>query len=121
MQQAALDRVESQFADWRRSRTKRGTIPTRLKQQAVALVGQYRKSLIVSRLGINHSMLELWEKSLEREASPLFVELTPNTPTPIKGEIEATLALRGGFEVRLTGRGTDVATLLLTLQQGCSQ
>ncbi len=116
--QRELDRVAAQFADWRRTRNKRSATPAHLKRQAVALAGHYRKNVIVSRLGINNTMFGHWLKESKPEPKPDFIELTNNAISPSNTEIEATIALRSGTQVKLSGHGTDIATLLLTLQQG---
>lgn len=116
--QIELDQVAAQFADWRRTRTKRSATPAHLKRQAVALAGHYRKNVIVSRLGINNTMFGHWLKESKPESTPEFIELPNNVISSNNAEIEATIALRSGAQVKLSGHGADVATLLLTLQRG---
>jgi argininosuccinate synthase len=116
--QTELDRVAAQFAGWRQNRTKRSATPAHLKRQAVSLVGQYPKADIVSRLGINSTVLAHWMNEPQPEPKPKFIELTDNPVSPSNAAMDVTIALRSGAQVKLSGHGTDVATLLLALQQG---
>ena len=103
-----LDTLAEKFSQWRASRASRRTaVPTSLRQQAIELLKDYRKSHVIKALGINNTMLKNWqEQKAESSASGTFVSLNVATPaeepalalTLINAQ-GATLQIKGNFSL----------------------
>jgi len=64
-----LQSVEAAFKQWRSSGTHRHRVPDELRQQAVSLLGFYKKNDILRAIGSNHSTLSRWLKELTTESA----------------------------------------------------
>ena len=115
-----LNQVAESFTHWRSTRNKRGHTPPHLIDQAVSLVGQYTKSQIIKRLGINNTMLDLWIKARKPIEAPDFIELKPLssiTTTP-NNTLAVSVELSSGSVLKLSGESNQMITLLLALREG---
>lgn len=111
----SLAELEQALAQWRSHRQGR-SIPSWIRAQAVALLGQHRASEIQAVLGINHGMLKRWQADTDRArgADPVeplagFVTLPPWESSQGKEPREGALALtlsrqaRDGSSVSVSG------------------
>jgi hypothetical protein len=117
--QTNLDEVARSFSTWRSTREKRGHTPTHLKQQAVSLLGKHTSLAILSRLGINQRALTRWKLELSDVTPAKFIDITPDAPSvTVSASLSVAIDLRSGTQLTLSGNASDVASLLLSLQQG---
>ena len=117
--QSDLDEAAHAFATWRATREKRSHTPLHLKQQAISLLGRHTGLAIMDRLGINQRMLSRWKLELSDAEPTKFIDITPAPPTvKTNASLSVTVDLRGGAQLMLSGHAQDIATLLLSLQQG---
>ena len=101
-----LESVASAFDHWRNTRTSRKqAVPTRLREQAIELLSQHKKSHVISALKINHSMLKRWQQKDDAVASgATFVALVNETPDPEASScLQITLRNHLGGEMSITG------------------
>lgn len=68
-QSHTLQSVETAFKQWRSSGKHRHRVPDELRQQAVSLLGSYKKNDILRAIGSNHSTLSRWVKEAAIESS----------------------------------------------------
>jgi len=94
--------LQAAFAEWRETRQPR-SVPTALRVNTLALLGQHPTGEILRTLGINHSMLRRWKDQHGIGSGPAFVAL----PGP-------GAASGGG---RTVGPNRDTAVLNLTIRR----
>lgn len=113
-----LAQAAAAFADWRATRRKREHTPPHLIEQALSLVGQYSKREITQHLGINHGMLDRWQRN-RSSSVPAFIDLTPSLkPFNETTAVAVGVEFSNGTQVKLTGTTSDIGALLLMLRQG---
>jgi hypothetical protein len=94
--------LQAAFAEWRETRQPR-SVPTALRVNTLALLGQHPTGEILRTLGINHSMLRRWKDQQGIGSGPAFVAL----PGP---------GATSGAE-RTVGPNRDTAVLNLTIRR----
>lgn len=114
-----LDQVAESFRQWRSTRKKRGHTPTRLIDQAISLVGHYRKSHIIEHLGINNKALVRWISNSKSTEAPDVIELTPSSSISSPASIvTVSTELGNGAVLKLMGEPDQVMKLVLALHKG---
>jgi hypothetical protein len=116
--QTDLDQIAQSFSAWRTAREKRGHTPRHLKQQAVSLLGKHTSLAIMTRLGINQRMLTRWKHELAGPTPPKFIDITPAALPAAITALSVAIELKSGSRLKLSGNAGDIASLLLSLQQG---
>lgn len=111
-----LEKAQDQFAAWRKTRKKRGSIPERLWDIAILLADSYTVHQISKGLHLNHTALK------ERvEATRMMPSGEPNQPTFIElppmasGEVSLELENKAGGKMKIHVKGhTDINFVPLT-------
>ena len=76
-EEKTLESVRRKFEKWRRTRAKKGIIPEKLWDEAVALSGKYSIAKIANQLKLNHTALK---ERMERNQAAGQVQMpNPNT------------------------------------------
>lgn len=111
-----LEQVTDLFNEWRQTRqSNRERTPEALQQQAVALEGDYRRSQIITALGLNHTQYMTWHRRWSQALQPVtFLALPP-------AEDLASLVLHHPSGVRLTLNGALSASQLSAVVRGFVQ
>ncbi len=101
----ALNALAAEFNAWRAQRaSRRAPIPETLRQTAVALLTHFRRTHIITALGINNGMLKAWENRAPI-SQPQFIPLSLPCTEKSPGEqpIELTISNNRGQRVTLQG------------------
>ena len=98
-QPPTLAETEAHFAEWRRTRTKPRT-PTRLKEQAVALLSRHSRGEVCKRLGVGHAMLKRWQSEVGQHEAAAFIALPTVAASTSSG-------LEGRTPLKLTRQRVD--------------
>lgn len=101
------------FEQWRDNKPSRSSAtPEYLRQQAIALLPHYSKTVIVKELRISHEQFNAWLTAYSSiDASPHFISL-PNV-TPITESLSIELKFNNGNGLTLSGALSE--TLLAQL------
>jgi hypothetical protein len=99
-----LSRVVAAFEQWRQTKNKQHTtIPSRLRQQAVALLDEYSSSKITSALRLSGAQLKNWAGVQHiDEQPPVFVHLPLACALPHQA-LSIALHFRQGGQLTLSG------------------
>ena len=111
-----LEKAQGQFAIWRKTRKKRGSIPEKLWNVAISLAETYTVHQISKGLHLNHTALK------DRvEARSVMPSGEPNRPTFIElppmasGEVSLELENKAGGKMKIHLKGhTDINLATLT-------
>ena len=100
-----LDKCADKFTQWRATRENRRTpVPASLRQQALDLLNDYRKSHVIKALGINNTMLKNWQgKETDSPPATPFIPLkteTTETASPLALTLsDSQLHVTGNFSL----------------------
>ena len=111
-----LEKAQDQFAIWRKTRKKRGSIPEKLWNVAISLAETYTVHQISKGLHLNHTALKDRVETRRVMSSgepnlPTFIELPPIAP----GEFSLELENKAGGKMKIHLKGhTDINLVTLT-------
>ena len=111
-----LEKAQDQFAIWRKTRKKRGSIPEKLWNVAISLSESYTVHQISKGLHLNHTVLKDRVEAMrmmpsEDPTQPTFIELPPMG----SGEVSLELEHKTGDKMKIHVKGhTDINLVLLT-------
>ena len=111
-----LEKAQDQFAAWRKTRKKRGSIPEKLWNVATSLTEFYTVHQISKGLHLNHTVLKDRVEATrmmpsEKPTQPTFIELPPMA----SGEVSLDLENKAGGKMKIHVKGhTDINLVLLT-------
>ena len=111
-----LEKAQDQFAAWRKTREKRGSIPKKLWNIATSLAESYTIHQISKGLHLNHTVLKDRVEAMrmtpsEEPTQPTFIELPPMA----SGEVSLELENKTGGKMKIHVKGhTDINLVLLT-------
>ena len=111
-----LEKAQDQFAAWRKTRKKRGSIPEKLWNVATSLAEAYTVHQISKGLHLNHTVLKDRVEATrmmpsEKPTQPTFIELPPMA----SGEVSLELENKSGGKMKIHVNGhTDINLVLLT-------
>jgi len=111
-----LEKAQDQFAAWRKTQEKRGSIPKKLWNIATSLAEAYTVHQISKGLHLNHTVLKNRVEATrmmpsEEPTQPTFIELPPMA----SGEVSLELENKTGGKMKIHVNGhTDINLVLLT-------
>jgi len=111
-----LEKAQSQFAIWRKTQKKRGSIPEKLWNVAISLAETYTVHQISKGLHLNHTAVKDRVEARRvmpsgKPNQPTFIELPPMASCEISLELENKAG--GKMKIHLKGH-TDINLATLT-------
>ena len=93
------------FELWRNDKpSKNSAIPTFLRQQAVALLSHYSKSVITKTLRISGGQFKHWQQASQAQPeAQTFISLPPLQEIPLAQSLSLEITLANGAQLSLCG------------------
>lgn len=114
---STLEHVAGLFNQWRTHREKRCSTPEHLIEQALSLVGRYKKVQITQQLGINNKTLDRWAQRNEPVNGPFIDMSAQSIGIDLPSPLSVTACLNSGATLTLNGEANHIVELVVALKQ----
>ena len=118
--QLRMKKVQKQFANWRKNKSRRGSAtPKRLWEAAIDLHDEYSAYEIAKNLRVEHSKLQnvISEVSKTKtESTPAFIQMDISAPQVKQDEWSIEMENADGTKMKISGSGSQMPDVALICQ-----